>query len=1168
MESKDNTPPQKETLAQREERILDFWNTEKIFEKTLAATEKGEPFVFFDGPPFATGMPHYGHLLAGTIKDVIPRYQTMRGRYVRRVWGWDCHGLPVENLIEKELGIEHKKDIEEFGIDNFNAKAEASVLMYDKEWKEIVPRMGRWVDMEHAYKTMDAGYTSSVWWIFKTLYDRKYIYEGYKAMHVCPRCETTLAASEVALGYKDIKDISVTVKFPLRDNPDVAFLAWTTTPWTLPGNVALAVSKSMTYARFTLPGDTMTYIALKDALPRIAPDAIVSGEVLGEELVGTAYIPPFLEYAHDAELENREKGWHVYAADFVTSDTGTGIVHIAPAFGEDDMRLGKEMGLPFVQHVRMNGTIKEEVAGFAGMHVKPLSDNDRDRLNTDIAVIAHLQQEGRFYSKENLVHSYPHCWRCEWPLLNYAASSWFVNVTDLKEKAVEANKEVNWVPDAVGHGRFHNWLEGARDWAISRSRYWGAPLPVWKCNSCSHIEVVGNVTDLKQHIGKRNTYFAVRHGQAISNEKDIVSCKPDPENVLTEKGQKEAEKAAERASRLKIDLIVSSPLTRTKETAERIAEACGIAKGAIVYDARLREVDLGDLHGHPNDEYRALFPNTKEKFNKNAPGGESLKDMKRRFGECLYEVDTQYVGKNVLFVTHEYGVWMLDAVARGANEEETITLRDHAGIDYVQTGEVAQIDFTPLPHNLDYALDLHRPYIDDIHFACTCGGVMKRIQDVFDCWFESGAMPFAQHSFEGNEANETGVTFLKNFPANFIAEGLDQTRGWFYTLLVLSIGLFGKSPYKNVIVNGLVLAEDGQKMSKKLRNYPDPMDVANKYGADALRFYLVSSPAVRGEDLRFSPQGVDEIAKKLTVRLDNVRSFYEMYKTGLVIHRTQPKAEHILDRWIVARWNETHVEVTHYLETHELDRATKLILPLIDDLSTWWLRRSRDRLKGEGQDRDAAEETFGWILFQIARLLAPFAPFLAEDLYQRIPLVDKKESVHLDTWPIPGVAMHDALESMEAARKIVTLALEQRAKHGIKVRQPLAQLSIGDESIARNIMLTEILLDELNVKDVAFDAQLSKDAVLLDLEITPELKEEGLRRDILRAVQDERKKLGLVPGEEVTLSVSGDAVLQQLSEAMKDMLKEEAAVVSITRGDGEAKLMIDGMPFGLLLQKK
>src|SRR3989338_3389049 len=420
----------KQSINDREEAVLRFWKENRIFEKSLKQTEGKEPYVFYDGPPFATGLPHHGHLLQGTIKDLIPRYQTMRGRYVRRQWGWDCHGLPIENIIEKELGFKQKKDIEAYGVGKFNQKARESVLTYEREWKEIVPRMGRWVDMEHAYKTMDSSYTESIWWAFKTLHDKKLIYEGYKAMQICPRCETTLAASEVAQGYKDVKDISVYVKFELVDEPGTFFVAWTTTPWTLPGNVALAVGADIEYVKVEVDG--AVYILAKERLASVLKDKVSDSAeafvvIKGKDLVGTSYKPVFDYYAKNEKLPNHENGWKVYAADFVTTQSGTGIVHIAPAFGEDDMELGKKMKLPFVQHVGMNGIIKPEVKGFAGLSVKPRSDDDKERLGTDIAVLRYLEEHGNFFAKENITHSYPHCWRCDWPLLNYAASSWFVN---------------------------------------------------------------------------------------------------------------------------------------------------------------------------------------------------------------------------------------------------------------------------------------------------------------------------------------------------------------------------------------------------------------------------------------------------------------------------------------------------------------------------------------------------------------------------------------------------------------------------------------------------------------------------------------------------------------------------------------------------------------------
>ena len=1148
----------KETIDEREQKVLEFWNTNNIFEKTLEATKDKEPYIFYDGPPFATGLPHYGHLLAGTIKDVIPRYQTMRGRYVRREWGWDCHGLPIENLIEQDLGFVHKKEIEEYGVANFNEKARASVLMYDKEWKVIVPRMGRWVDMEKSYKTMDATYTESIWWAFKTLFNKGLIYEGYKPMHICPRCETTLAASEVAEGYKEVKDISVFVKFALVDEPATFLLAWTTTPWTLPGNVALALGADINYAKFTIPDSEEVYIAANTLLDNVAENYTVLEEFKGSTLVGKSYKPVFDTYARDEELPNYARGWKVYAADFVTTESGTGIVHIAPAFGEDDMELGKREQLPFVQHVRMDGTMKPEVVGFAGMSVKPLGE-DKVRLATDIAVLKYLQENGTFFAKKNILHSYPHCWRCKWPLLNYAASSWFVNVVKLKPKLLEENSTVQWVPEHIRDGRFGKWLEGARDWAISRSRYWGAPIPVWKCESCAQVEAIGSAEELKTKFTPRNNCFVMRHGESTSNVDGIVSYKIEDKYPLTEKGRKQAVAGATTLKDKKIDLIIASPVLRTKETAVLVATTLGIDPAAIIYDERLVETKTGDFNGCAIEEYRMFFPTLLEKFTKRPPGAkdaETLEEMKSRIGEFLYAMDAEYHGKNILFVTHEYGAWMMDAVRFGATNEEAVVIRDGEGEDYLKNGEARAFPFIPLPHNDKYELDFHRPHIDAVKFPCVCGkGEMVRVSEVFDCWFESGSMPFAQFHYMGDERTPEGKAFMKNFPANFIAEGLDQTRGWFYTSLILSVGLFDRTPYKSVIVNGLILAEDGQKMSKSLRNYPDPMDIVAKYGADAVRFYMIGSPAVRGEELRFTIDGVGEVFKKITMRLDNVRSFYELYAEGHTIGANIPKSTNVLDRWICARWAETHAEVTHHLDTHELDKATRPIVAFIDDLSTWYLRRSRDRFKSDDvHDRKGAIETTGWILFELAKLLAPFMPFYAEDLYGRLAIKDKKESVHMEGWPTIGVALQTVLEEMDEVRRIVTLALEARAKTGIKVRQPLGMLRAESTLLPGKKELLAIIADEVNVKEVFVAPEI--EGVELDTTITEALKAEGQLRDLIRLVQEERKNQNLTPGDVIEVFITTDAEICVAMKEYEEEFKKAVNATTLKLEAGEQKIII------------
>jgi len=540
------------TPAQAEEELLRFWQENKIFEKSLNGKAPKGDYVFYDGPPFATGLPHYGHILASVLKDVVPRYKTMQGYRVPRRWGWDCHGLPLENMIEKELGLDTKKDIEEFGIEKFNKKANDSVSRYASDWKKIIPRVGRFIDMENDYKTLSPEYMESVWWVFKELYDKNLIYDGYKAMHICPRCETTLANFEVNLGYKDITDISVIAQFELTDDSSkmigegkTYILAWTTTPWTLPGNVALAVKPDIDYAKISYGGKR--FILAKDRLGFINDEYKVLGTFKGEQLIGRRYKPLF-DYYKNIELENKENGWKIYGANFITTEDGTGVVHIAPAFGEDDMNLGKEYSLPFIQHVTTDGKFKSEITDFAGLPVKPKDDpsnpSEQAHQSTDIEILKFLAHNDKLFDKEKLTHSYPHCWRCDTPLLNYAASSWFVNVEKIKDQIIENNKKINWIPEHLREGRFGKWLDGARDWAISRSRFWGAPLPVWKCDVCKEIKVVGSIDEIKEESENQFTkLILVRHAESEKNIAGVYDATLDTFG-LTKRGVREAKEVS------------------------------------------------------------------------------------------------------------------------------------------------------------------------------------------------------------------------------------------------------------------------------------------------------------------------------------------------------------------------------------------------------------------------------------------------------------------------------------------------------------------------------------------------------------------------------------------------------------------------------------------------
>ncbi len=966
----------KNPFVEMEEGVLDFWEKNKIFEKSLEKDAPNGEYTFYDGPPFATGLPHYGHLVASIMKDAIPRYWTMKGYRVERRWGWDCHGLPVENLAEKEMGLKNKRDIEGVGIEKFNNYCKSIVLRYALEWKKTIRRIGRWVDMENDYKTMNLEYTESIWWVFKKLWEKNLIYKDYKSMHICSRCGTTLSNFEVGIGYKEIEDFAVTVKFKLKEE-DAYILAWTTTPWTLVGNVALAVGENISYVIVSFKGER--YILAEENIEDIfeEKDIKVEKKIKGKDLLGKTYEPLFKYYFKDEKLKERENGWKIYGGNFVTVEEGTGVVHIAPAFGEDDMEMRKKYNLPFVQHIDMDGRFKKEVKEFAGLEAKPKEDH----TTTDEKIISYLERKEKVFKKEKYVHSYPHCWRCETPLLNYATESWFVKVTKIKKDLLENNKKVNWVPEHVKMGRFGKWIEQARDWAISRNRYWGAPLPVWECKNknkegkeCKNVKVVGSLEELEELSGK------------------------------------------------KIE-------------------------------------------------------------------------------------------------------------------------------------------------------DLHRPWIDDVVFSCEkCGGEMRRVPEVLDCWFESGSMPYAQANYTGNSLEKFDPEKGKNFPAQFVAEGMDQTRGWFYTLMVLSTALFDKPAFENVIVNGIVLAQDGQKMSKSKGNYPDPAFVFEKFGVDALRNYLLASPVLIGENLNFSEKGVLEVFRKNIMLLWNVVKFYKMFaeKENYFVKDDKEnvsKRENILDRWITARMEETVKRTSESFENYNIPPACQEITSFIDDLSTWYIRRSRERFKGENrEDAEDALRTTGFALYQIARVSAPIMPFIAESIFQTVTeknFKDDESSVHLLSYPETKRSCNEKLlKEMQEVREVVSLGLKKRSEAGIKVRQPLSLLtafSFNIEKSEEREALSFLIKEELNVKKVIFKKGKEKN-VEIDTEITPELKEEGNIREITRVIQNMRKEADLVPEEKITLFFEGRFFKEVLFN-WKSYFKKEG-------GLKEIKEIVDKIPENLVAQKE
>lgn len=1166
---------EKSDVARREEEMLAFWKEHDVFNATLTKDSPKGDFVFYDGPPFATGLPHYGHILASTIKDAIPRFFSMNGYRVKRIWGWDCHGLPLENIIEKRLGLATKRDIEALGVKKFNEAARDAVLEYADDWKRIIPRMGRFVDMEHDYKTMNPSYTESVWWVFSELNKKGLVYEGFKSMHLCPRCGTTLSNFEVNQGYKDIKDIAVTVRLRLHPGQKIgdfvtdectSLLVWTTTPWTLPGNMAAAVHNEIEYVKVKMmneeSGEEFLVLA-RERLAQLGTDAYeVVAELKGSDLVGKSYEPPFAYFKHQ-EFAGKEKAWKIYHADYVEiGEEGTGAVHIAPAYGEEDMDLAKKEGVPIMHHVDHDGHFMSFVTDFAGKLVKPKDDEESgvDHKDADIEILKALQKVGKIFKKENITHSYPHCWRCDTPLLNYATTSWFVRVTDIKDQLVAENAKVTWVPDHVGTNRFGKWLEGARDWAISRQRYWGAPLPIWKNEKTKECKVLGSLEDLKAYVSKSgNKYFKMRHGEADHNLSQILSTRVENEHHLTEKGKEQVRIAAESLRDAHIDYLYVSPLIRTQETAAIVAEVLGISKEHIITDDRLRENAGGIFEGKSIEEwynYRNALTDA-EKVTDAYEGGESWLDIRKRMLSVLFEVENKYAGKNILFISHGMPLRLMKWGAELVPTESMVRSWETEGD--IPTGSVHAINFVPFPHNDNYELDYHRPYIDAIELVDTDGSKLVRVPDVFDCWFESGSMPYAQHHYPfENEKRFEGACF----PAQFIAEGLDQTRGWFYSLIVLGTALFGKSPYENVIVNGLVLAEDGKKMSKKLSNYPDPMELADRVGVDAMRYYLLSSPVVKGEDLRFSEKEVLELQRKNIGRLHNVLQMYEQYADPHVHAGTT--SAHVLDRWMIARIAETVRESTQGYTTYELDRAVRPLEGLIDDVSVWYLRRSRERLKGvDDADKGACLATLRYTLRNLALLMAPAMPFYAEYLFLRVREDGDAESVHLMDWPETADADMELLAIMSIIRSYATIGLKLRSEKNIKVRQPLQVFwikhSLGTPKYWNEC--APILADELNVKEVLLksDAEQTNPAADFDWEVTPELKREGDVRELIRAIQDARKQLSLKPSDRIVLVV--DARTHDCIGTLETEMLRVVGAREIRIGEGNREVVIDDVHY-------
>ncbi len=1039
MKSSFRPVPSRADFPEIEKKVISFWKENNIFEKSLKKREKSKEFVFYDGPPFATGLPHYGHLLASILKDIIPRYWTMKGYYVKRVFGWDTHGLPVEYEMERELNLHSKKEIENYGVGKFNEACRSIVLRYTKDWEKVIERIGRWVDFENGYRTMDKSFMETIWWVFAEIYKKGLIYEGFKIMPYCPRCATPLSNFEVNLGYRDTEDPSITVKFKLKDERNTFFLVWTTTPWTLPSNLALAVGENIDYVKVK-DGEEFYILseARLSAYYKEESDYEIVERFKGIDLVGKLYEPIFL-YVKEPE----ENAFKVYTGDFVSTEEGTGIVHIAPAFGEDDFKLGERFKIGIFNPVDDEGKFTEEVSDFANMYVK---DADKD-------IIKELKNRGILVHRAQIKHSYPFCYRCDTPLIYKAISSWFVKVSDIKEKMIDNNEHIHWVPEHIKNGRFGKWLEGARDWAISRNRYWGTPLPVWKCSKCGHIDVVESVEVLK--------------------------------------------------------------------------------------------------------------------------------------GKSGVEID-----------------------------------------------------------------DLHKHFVDAITYKCEkCDGEMKRVSEVMDCWFESGSMPYAQfhYPFENKEH------FQDKFPADFIAEGLDQTRGWFYTLLVVSTILFDKEAFKNVIVNGLILAEDGKKMSKRLKNYPDPSYILNTYGADALRMYLINSPVVKAEDLKFSEEGLKEILKSVLIPFWNVYSFFIMYAN---IDKWSPefikKSENPLDRWILSLLNELLKVIEQEMAKYHLFRVVPNIVDFIDNLTNWYIRRSRRRFwKSENDiDKQSAYATLYTVLVNFIKIIAPILPFISEEIYQNI-VRDKidsfEESVHLEDFPEPHKDWGEDVKLVEDMDKIIGIVIAGRRLRNqfkIKIRQPLAKMIVlsHHQRELKAIKRYEYMVkDELNIKEIVYDTRLSSYvdinirpnfphltkrfkknmknvinvinkisesqlnemadgkkifidnepityddllieykakadalklatykglAVLIDTNITQELKDEGFIRELVHRLQIARKEKGFEVSDRIKLKIFGDFKINDIIDTYRQYIIDELLVKHFSLENGKEHIKFDDKELSFSMEKE
>ena len=949
-------------FVDREKEVEKFWKDNKIFEKSMDSRKEGETYTFYDGPPTANGKPHIGHVLTRVIKDMIPRYRTMKGYMVPRKAGWDTHGLPVELEVEKKLGLDGKEQIEEYGMEPFIQQCKESVWKYKGMWEDFSSTVGFWADMEHPYVTYDNNFIESEWWALKEIWEKGLLYKGFKIVPYCPRCGTPLSAQEVSQGYKTVKERSAIVRFKVVGE-DAYFLAWTTTPWTLPSNVALCVNPDEIYCKVKAADGYTYYMAealLDKVLGKLAKDDEPAYEILekykGTDLERKEYEPLFA-CAGEAAAKQHKKAHFVTCDSYVTMSDGTGIVHIAPAFGEDDSRVGREYDLPFVQFVDGQGNMTKETP-YAGVFVK----------KADPMVLTDLDKEGKLFDAPKFEHDYPHCWRCDTPLIYYARESWFIKMTAVKDDLIRNNNTINWIPESIGKGRFGDWLENVQDWGISRNRYWGTPLNIWQCE-CGHMESVGSRQDLYEKSG----------------------------------------------------------------------------------DERAKTIEL------------------------------------------------------------------------------------------------------------------HRPYIDDITMKCPdCGKTMHRVPEVIDCWFDSGAMPFAQHHYPF----ENKDLFEQQFPADFISEAVDQTRGWFYSLLAESTLLFNKAPYKNVIVLGHVQDENGQKMSKSKGNAVDPFDALNKYGADAIRwyFYINSAPWLPN---RFHGKAVVEGQRKFMSTLWNTYAFFVLYANIDNFDATKYTLDYdklpVMDKWLLSKLNTMVKTVDADLDSYKIPEAARALQEFVDDMSNWYVRRSRERFwaKGMEQDKINAYMTLYTALVTVAKAAAPMIPFMTEDIYQNLVRsidADAPESIHLCDYPEVNEAWIDKdLEAnMEELLEIVVLGRACRNTANIKNRQPIGTMYVKAEK-AMDKFYTDIIADELNVKEVKFADDVES---FISYSFKPQLRTVGPKygkllngiRTALSEIDGTAAMKELRDNGVLVLDIAGNRV--ELAE--EDLLIETAQSEGyVTETDGETSVVLD-----------